>query len=93
MYDLEVSNNFTLGDGTQLPKDDLITYLKQFNAALSCKVNQYRNECENLQEEVDRITREKNDSVASIRHFYKNMLYYGTSQGAKMLKASYQTLS
>ena len=38
---------------------------------------------------IDSTKVKSQESIDSIRHFYRDMIFYGTSQDAKMLKASY----
>ena len=76
--------------GEKLKGEELVSYLKKSNSKLAEKVHHYRNEYELLQSEFQKCEQKCKDSVDRIRHFYRDLIYYGTSQGAQMLKASYQ---
>ncbi len=87
-YDCDVMDEFTLVNGDKLSGDALVSHLKWYNSKLSTKVRGYHKECESLRDQVHKIKKESRDSNNSIRNFYRNMLFYGSSHGAKMLKAS-----
>ena len=76
--------------GEKLKGEELVSYLKRSNSKLAEKVHHYRSEYESLQSEFQKCEQKCKDSVDHIRHFYRDLIYYGTSQGAQMLKASYQ---
>lgn len=84
-YDFEIS-----GSDEKLEGEALITHLKESNCKLTEKVKYYRKEQELLQSEVQSCKKEHSDSVSRIRHFYRDLMFYGTSRGARMLKASQQ---
>ena len=48
----------------------------------------YRKRCEHLQKNANASRREAKYKVDSIRHIYRNLMFYGTSPGTKMVKAS-----
>ena len=77
----------------KLEGEQLTSYLKECNSKLASKVRHYRNQCEILQLELQEREQKCNDSVDRIRHFYRDLMFYGTSQGALMLKASYKNTS
>ncbi len=87
-YDCDVIDDFTLVNGEKLSGEDLVSHLKWYTSKLSSKVRVYHTECESLRDQVHKIKKESRDSNNSIRNFYRNMLFYGTSHGTKMLKAS-----
>ena len=75
---------------THLTGEELASHLKESNARLASKVKKYRDQCERLESMLQECQQKSQDSVDSIRNFYRNLMYYGTSRGASMLKASYQ---
>lgn len=87
-YELDYKLNFDMDDGSFLTGDSLTTYLKNYNKKLSTKVNLYREKYEQLKKRLDKVERDASSKVESIRTFYRNMLYYGNTTGAVMLKAS-----
>lgn len=87
-YELDLKNNFDFEDGSFLSGDELIEHLKQYNLKLSKKVGLYQKRCELLQKNVSTFNQQTKDKIESIRHFYRNMMFYGCSMGAKMVKAS-----
>ena len=89
IYDLEHSQNFELVSGEYLKDSELLIHLKKHTDTLTNKVHFYQRKCESLTEQLDKFRKDSKDSISSIRHFYRNMLFYGSTQGAKMLKATY----
>ena len=77
--------------GEKLEGQELVSHLKESNMKLAAKVRHYRNQSERAKAELQSCKMAHNDSVDRIRYFYRDLIYYGTSYGAKMLKASYET--
>ena len=75
--------------GASLSGEELLDYLKETNLKLPDKVTLYQQKCEELERQLVSTKVKSQESIDSIRHFYRDMIFYGTSQGAKMLKASY----
>ena len=88
-YELDIQYGFESSElGTTLLGEELTTYLKESNLKLTNKVRLYHQRCELLQKKLHASKHKYTSSIESIPNFYRNMLYYGTSQGAKMLKAA-----
>ena len=90
VFKLNMELGFEKGDlGTSLSGEELLDYLKEANLKLTDKVTLYQQKCEDLERQLVSTKVKSQESIDSIRHFYRDMIFYGTSQGAKMLKASY----
>ena len=85
-YELDAQTNFELGNGKFLRGEELITHLKTCNDTLKDKVKIYHQKCSDLQQKIY----EEQDTcyriMESIRHFYRNLIFFGNSRGATMVK-------
>ena len=69
-----------------LEGEELISYLTKSNHALKDKVKLYYKKCSDLQEKIYEQQDMCYKTVESVRHFYRNMIFFGNSRGAIMVK-------
>ncbi len=88
VYELDEKSGFELDDGTRLEGQPLIDHLIQTNNILKDKVQVYCKNCTDLQERVYEEQDTCCKKIKNVRGFYRNMLFFGSSRGATMLKMS-----
>ena len=85
-YEMDAQSNFEMEDGECLEGEELISYLTKSNHALKDKVKSYYKKCSDLQEKIYEQQDTCYKTVESVRHFYRNMIFFGNSRGAIMVK-------
>ena len=85
-YELDAQANFEDENGKNIQGKELVTYLINSNNALTKKVKTYFVKCSDLQQQIYTEQDTCYKKLESIRKFYRNLIFYGNSRGAVMVK-------
>ena len=88
VFEMDKDTNFELDNGTCLEGQALVDHLIQTNDVLNNKIKAYFRKCNDLEEDILEEKSKCYKKIQNMRVFYRDMIFYGNSRAATMLKLS-----